>query len=62
MAKVGLSRRGKRARYAAGRIPPPAPKAHHAATTKGRTILQVHGEGPFDITYLNPADDPSKTK
>jgi hypothetical protein len=37
-------------------------KAHHAASTKSRTILQIHGEGPFDITYLNPADDPSKAK
>jgi len=35
-------------------------KAHHAAETKGETILQLHGSGPFDIHYLNPADDPSK--
>jgi hypothetical protein len=35
-------------------------KAHHAAETKSETILQLHGTGPFDIHYLNPADDPSK--
>lgn len=35
-------------------------KAHHAAEVKGETILQLHGMGPFDIHYLNPADDPSK--
>jgi Domain of unknown function (DUF4437) len=35
-------------------------KMHHAAETKAETILQLHGTGPFDIHYLNPADDPSK--
>jgi quercetin dioxygenase-like cupin family protein len=35
-------------------------KMHHAAATKGETVLEVHGPGPFDIHYLNPADDPSK--
>jgi mannose-6-phosphate isomerase-like protein (cupin superfamily) len=36
-------------------------KMHHAAEAKGETVVQVHGNGPFDIHYLNPADDPSKT-
>lgn len=36
-------------------------KAHHAAEARGETVVQVHGMGPFDIHYLNPADDPSKT-
>jgi quercetin dioxygenase-like cupin family protein len=31
---------------------------HYAYTTTGATI-QVHLEGPFAITYINPADDPS---
>jgi len=35
-------------------------KMHHAAATKGETILELHGPGPFDIHYLNPADDPTK--
>jgi hypothetical protein len=35
-------------------------KMHHAAETKGDTTLQLHGMGPFDIHYLNPADDPAK--
>jgi hypothetical protein len=30
----------------------------HYAWTKGETIIQVHGTGPFQITYVNPADDP----
>jgi len=25
------------------------------------TVVQVHGEGPFDINYLNPADNPDKS-
>lgn len=35
-------------------------KAHHYAFSKGSTVVQVNGNGPFDITYLNPADDPQK--
>ena len=35
-------------------------KTHHYAIAKGQTVVQVEGNGPFDITYLNPADDPSK--
>jgi len=32
---------------------------HYAYTTTGATI-QVHMQGPFAITYVSPADDPSK--
>jgi quercetin dioxygenase-like cupin family protein len=40
-----------------------APKdAHHYAMARGVTIVQVHGEGPFEITYVNPADDPRNAK
>ena len=35
-------------------------KAHHYAFTKMPTVIQIHGEGPFDIMYVNPADDPQK--
>jgi quercetin dioxygenase-like cupin family protein len=35
-------------------------KMHHAAEAEGETVVQVHGMGPFDIHYLNAADDPSK--
>jgi quercetin dioxygenase-like cupin family protein len=31
---------------------------HHFVVAKGETIIQIHGKGPFDITYINAADDP----
>jgi quercetin dioxygenase-like cupin family protein len=34
---------------------------HYAYTTSGATI-QVHLQGPFAITYVNAADDPSKKR
>jgi len=33
---------------------------HHYAWTKTGATIQVHLNGPFAITYVNPADDPSK--
>ena len=33
---------------------------HHYAVAKEDTVIQVHGQGPFDINYLNPKDDPRK--
>lgn len=35
-------------------------KMNHYAWTTAETVVQVHGQGPFAITYVNPADDPSK--
>ncbi len=32
----------------------------HFALAKTDAIVQVHGMGPFALTYVNPADDPSK--
>ncbi|MGH8639483.1 MAG: cupin domain-containing protein, partial [Burkholderiales bacterium] len=37
----------------------PARMAHYA-WSKGDTLVQIHGIGPFAINYVNPADDPSK--
>ena len=36
--------------------------AHHYARAQGVTVLQVSGEGPFEITYVNSADDPRNKK
>jgi hypothetical protein len=30
----------------------------HFVWTKGETVLQFHGMGPWSIRYVNPADDP----
>jgi quercetin dioxygenase-like cupin family protein len=35
-------------------------KMNHYAWATGQTVVQVHGLGPFELTYVNPADDPSK--
>ena len=32
----------------------------HYAMAKTESEIQVHGMGPFSLTYVNPADDPSK--
>ena len=33
---------------------------HHFAWTDNPTVVQINLEGPFDIFYVNPADDPQK--
>jgi hypothetical protein len=35
-------------------------KTPHFGWTKGETIVQLHGTGPWGVTYVNPADDPRK--
>ena len=36
--------------------------AKHFAWTTEETVVQVHGEGPFQVVYVDPADDPRKAK
>jgi quercetin dioxygenase-like cupin family protein len=33
---------------------------HHYAIAKTRAIVQIHAMGPFQLTYVNPADDPTR--
>ena len=35
-------------------------ETRHYAVSKGETIVQVSGPGPFVVNYVNPKDDPSK--
>lgn len=35
-------------------------KMHHFAWADGETIVQINGDGPFDINYIDPASDPRK--
>jgi hypothetical protein len=37
-----------------------AANMRHFVWTKGETVLQLHGVGPWTITYVDPADDPRK--
>jgi uncharacterized RmlC-like cupin family protein len=41
-------------------VPPKHP--HYAWAGRQETIVQVHGVGPTDLTFVNPADDPRLKK
>lgn len=34
----------------------------HTAWSQGETVIQLHGIGPWQINYVNPADDPRNAK
>lgn len=46
----------------AGSIAIMQPKTNHFAWTKEATVVQLHGTGPWGVTYVNEADDPRKKK
>ena len=33
-------------------------RMNHYAMARGRTVISLRAVGPFEITYVNPADDP----
>lgn len=33
---------------------------HHFAATRGKTVVSITAEGPFAMTYVNPADAPKQ--
>jgi quercetin dioxygenase-like cupin family protein len=35
-------------------------KQHHWAIARTHTVVQVHAIGPFQLTYVNAADDPTR--
>jgi len=56
-----LDRQRSQALQPGGFVSLPA-KMHHYAWTATPTVVQINLEGPFDIVYVNPADDPQRTK
>jgi quercetin dioxygenase-like cupin family protein len=34
----------------------------HFAWAEGETVLQLHGQGPWTVTYVDPADDPRNAR
>ena len=45
---------------AGGYVEAPA-KMNHYGWVSSPSVVQIQAQGPFGITYVNPADDPSKT-
>jgi quercetin dioxygenase-like cupin family protein len=39
-----------------------AAAGHHYAFAKTPTVVQINGMGPFNIVYLDPAEDPQNAK
>jgi quercetin dioxygenase-like cupin family protein len=35
---------------------------HHFVWAEGETVIQLNGDGPWQIEYLNPLDDPRRKK
>jgi len=61
--KVGMGdefETDKMAAFPAGSFAFLDPEMHHFAMACGETIVQVHGQSPFQFNYVNPADDPSR--
>ena len=63
--KVGMGKKVDKANMmtlnAGGFVVAPAQEAHYAEA-QGPTVVQVHGMGPFQLTYVNPADMPAAAK
>lgn len=36
------------------------PRMQHFARARGVTVIQLHGMGPWGLSYVNPSDDPRK--
>ena len=54
-----LDRKASQALEAGGFVSLPA-AMHHFAWTATPTIVQISLDGPFDISYINAADDPQR--
>ena len=54
--------RAKATRIGAGGFITAPANGHHYAIAAVPSVVQVHGMGPFAITYVRPADDPRTAK
>lgn len=45
-------------RLEAGSYTSLAPETHHYVFTEGETTIQLTSEGPWELNYINPEDDP----
>lgn len=52
--------RTKATRLSAGGFAVAGAKMNHYVFTEGGATIQVTAQGPFGITYVNPADDPRR--
>jgi hypothetical protein len=60
--KVGMGDKfdaGKMMSFGAGSFAYLDPSMHHYAAASGETVIQIHGQSPVKLNYINPADDPS---
>ena len=63
--KVGMGDQfdaGKMMSFGAGSFAYLDPSMHHYAAASGETVIQIHGQSPVKVNYINPADDPSGMK
>jgi ChrR Cupin-like domain len=63
--RVGMGDRfdaGKLADLPTGTFAALEPGVRHFAQAQGVTVIQLHGTGPWSLTYVNPADDPRERK
>lgn len=44
----------------AGQVATVAARHQHYVRAKGKTMIEIRSTGPFEITYVNPTDDPRK--
>ena len=61
--KVGMGDRfddAKLTAYPAGSFAVMEAGVHHFGQASGETVLQIHGQAPLQIQYVNPQDNPSR--
>jgi hypothetical protein len=63
--KVGMGdtfNKEKMATFPSGSFAYLDPDMHHYAMASGDVVVQIHGQAPVQFNYINPQDDPSKSK